>query len=79
MARDSEVLQKQHFCHHGYTMCHPKSGYVTPNCTERLHVYPVTSAWNIVLLRARLGVRSVLFHCSELILIADSAGCAYVQ
>ena len=29
MARDSEVLQRQHFCHHGDTICHPKSGYVT--------------------------------------------------
>ena len=23
MARDSEVLQRQHFCHHGYTICLP--------------------------------------------------------
>ena len=29
MARDSEVIQRQHFCHHGDTICHPKSGYVT--------------------------------------------------
>ena len=29
IARDSEVLQRQHICHHGYTICHPKSGYVT--------------------------------------------------
>ena len=29
VARDSEVLQRQHFCHHGDTICHPKSGYVT--------------------------------------------------
>ena len=29
MARDSEVLQWQQFCHHGDTICHPKSGYVT--------------------------------------------------
>ena len=29
MARDSEVMQRQHFCHHGDTICHPKSGYVT--------------------------------------------------
>ena len=29
MARDSEVLQKQRFCQHGDTICHPKSGYVT--------------------------------------------------
>ena len=25
MARDSGVLQGQHFCHHGDTICHPKS------------------------------------------------------
>ena len=29
MARDGEVIQMQHFCHHGDTLCHPKSGYVT--------------------------------------------------
>ena len=29
MARDGEVIQMQNFCHHGDTLCHPKSGYVT--------------------------------------------------
>ena len=29
MARDGEVIQRQHFCNHGSTICHPKSGYVT--------------------------------------------------
>ena len=29
MGRDGEVKQRQHFYHHGYTICHPKSGYVT--------------------------------------------------
>ena len=29
MARDGEVIQMQHFCHHGDTLCHPKSGFVT--------------------------------------------------
>ena len=29
MARDGEVIQRQRFCHHGDTICHPKSGYVT--------------------------------------------------
>ena len=29
MARDGEVEQMQHFCHHGDTLCHPKAGYVT--------------------------------------------------
>ena len=28
MARYGEVKQRQHFCHHGDTICHPKSGYV---------------------------------------------------
>ena len=28
MAMDSEVIQRQHFCHQGDTICHPKSGYV---------------------------------------------------
>ena len=27
--RDGEVIQRQHFCHHGGTICHPKSSYVT--------------------------------------------------
>ena len=29
MARDGEVKQRQHFYHHGDTICYPKSGYVT--------------------------------------------------
>ena len=29
MARDGKVIQRQHFCHHGDTICLPKSGYVT--------------------------------------------------
>ena len=33
MARDGEVIQKQHLCHHGDTICHPKSG----NVTTKLH------------------------------------------
>ena len=28
-ARDGEVIQRQHFSHHGGTICHPKSSYVT--------------------------------------------------
>ena len=38
MVRDGEVEQRQHFYHHGDTICHPTSVYVQPNCTERLHV-----------------------------------------
>ena len=38
MARDGEFKQRQHFCHHRDTICHPKSGYIKPNCTKRLHV-----------------------------------------
>ena len=29
MARDGEVIRRQHFCSHGDTICHLKSGYVT--------------------------------------------------
>ena len=29
MAKDGELIQMQHFVHHGDTLCHPKSGYVT--------------------------------------------------
>ena len=29
MAKDGEIIQRQHFCHYGVTICHPKSGYVT--------------------------------------------------
>ena len=29
MAKDGEVIQRQHFCYHVDTICHPKSGYVT--------------------------------------------------
>ena len=27
--RDGEVIQREHFCHHGNTICHQKSSYVT--------------------------------------------------
>ena len=27
--RDGGVIQRQHFCHHGDTICHPKSSYLT--------------------------------------------------
>ena len=39
MVRYSEVKQTHHCCHHGDTLCHPKSGYVTTTLHERLHVY----------------------------------------
>ena len=29
MAREGEVIQRQHFCHHGGAICHSKSSYVT--------------------------------------------------
>ena len=29
MARDGEIIQKQHFFHYGDPICHPRSGYVT--------------------------------------------------
>ena len=29
MGTDGEVIQRQHFCHHGDTICLSKSGYVT--------------------------------------------------
>ena len=38
MTRNGEVKQRQHFYHHGDTICHPKLSYVKPNCMERLHV-----------------------------------------
>ena len=41
MTRDGEVKQGQHFCHHGDTICHPKSGYVT----TKLHGTS-TCGWN---------------------------------
>ena len=28
-ARDGQVIQRQHFCHRGGTICHPESSYVT--------------------------------------------------
>ena len=28
MAKDGEVIQRQHFCYHVDTICHPKSGYL---------------------------------------------------
>ena len=29
MAKDGKIIQRQHFCHYGDTICHPKSGCVT--------------------------------------------------
>ena len=29
MARDGEIIQRQHFCHYGDTICHPRPGCVT--------------------------------------------------
>ena len=29
MARDGKIIQRQHVCHYGDTICHPMSGYVT--------------------------------------------------
>ena len=29
MARDGAIIQRQHCCHYGDTICHPRSGYVT--------------------------------------------------
>ena len=29
MARDGEIIQRQHFCHYGDTICQTMSGYVT--------------------------------------------------
>ena len=37
MERDGKVKQRQHFFHHGDTVCHPKSGYITKQ-TGRLYV-----------------------------------------
>ena len=34
MGRDGEAIQRQHFCHHGDTICRPKSGYVTTKLNE---------------------------------------------
>ena len=41
MARDCEVKQRQDLYHHGDTICHPKSGYVT----NKLHGTS-TCRWN---------------------------------
>ena len=38
MESDGEVIQRQHFFHHGDTICHPKAGYVTIKLTEPQHV-----------------------------------------
>ena len=33
-ARDGEIIQRQHFCHYGDTICHPRSGYLTTKLHE---------------------------------------------
>ena len=39
VARDGEVIQIQHFYHHGDTTCHPKSGYVTSGSHMNQYIY----------------------------------------
>ena len=39
MVRDAELIQRQHFCNHGNTICHPKSGYVTATKLHGTYVY----------------------------------------
>ena len=34
MARDGELMQTQYFRHHGDTICHPNSSYVTTKLYE---------------------------------------------
>ena len=47
MARDGEVKQRQYFCHHGDTICHPKSCKCNKtNCTEHLHAVLSTCRCN---------------------------------
>ena len=38
MARDGKVKQRQHFYHHGYTICHLKSGNVQTKLHGTFHV-----------------------------------------
>ena len=48
MTRDGEVKQRQHFYHHGDTICHPRSGYagleirgiLVANATMFSHLLP---------------------------------------
>ena len=57
MVRDGEVEQRQHFYHHGDTICHPRSGHVQPNCTERLHV-------DATIMRSLQTLRQIYFQVS---------------
>ena len=34
MARDGELIQRQYFCYHANTICHPNSSYVTTKLYE---------------------------------------------
>ena len=34
MARGGEIIQRQHLCHYGDTIVHPRSGYVTTKLHE---------------------------------------------
>ena len=36
MARDGGIMQIQHLCHYGDTICHPMSGYETTQCLLRM-------------------------------------------
>ena len=33
-AMDGEIIQRQHFCHYGHAICHPRSGDVTTKLHE---------------------------------------------
>ena len=54
MARDGEVKQRQHFCHHGDTICHPKSGYVTTKLPYRCNNNAIFSDRAIFMFSCRL-------------------------
>ena len=49
MESDGEVIQRQHFCHHGDTICHPTSGYVT----TKLHRTSICGCNNNAILSGR--------------------------
>ena len=65
MARVGEVIQMQHFCHHGDTLCHPKSGYVT----TKLHGTSTCGCNNNVMFSGR-----AISYCRRMLAMLISPG-----
>ena len=74
MASDGEVIQRQHFCHHGDTICHPKSGYVT----TKLHGTSTCGCNNNAMFQAELFSRFLPSSYADHVISAGAKPCRFM-